>query len=116
MWSRFRLWRLDARRAEIEERLEGLFHASITPSELANLEPASEHLTATHRAQLRELVGSIAGLRTLCRKQAAGWVADMGEELPYRYQEHLMSELMRALRGFQARCDAAAGPDQPTGA
>jgi TRAP-type uncharacterized transport system substrate-binding protein len=116
MWSRFRLWRLDARRAEIEERLEGLFQPNITPSELANLEPTTEHLTATHRAGLRALIDSLAGLRTLCRKQATGWVADMGEELPYRYQEHLMSELMRALRSFQARCDAAAGAGRPTGA
>jgi hypothetical protein len=39
----------------------------------------------------------------------------MGQEMPYRYQEHLMSELLDALRGFLARVDepdgdAASGP------
>jgi hypothetical protein len=29
----------------------------------------------------------------------------MGQELPYRYQEHLIAELLNALRGYRARFD-----------
>jgi len=105
MWSRFRLWRLDSRRAGIEERLTELFGANLTPSEVAEFPIGREDLSPDHRAGVEDLVSSLDDLRTLCRKQAAGWVADMGDELPYRYQEQLIATLLRALRHFQARVD-----------
>jgi hypothetical protein len=43
----------------------------------------------------------------------------MGQEMPYRYQEHLMWELLEALRSFAARIDeqsenTASTPTRPT--
>jgi hypothetical protein len=29
----------------------------------------------------------------------------MGQEMPYRYQEHLIEQLLNALRGYRARFD-----------
>jgi hypothetical protein len=39
----------------------------------------------------------------------------MGQEMPYRYQEHLMWELLEALRSFAARIDEQSGNAASTG-
>jgi hypothetical protein len=45
VWSRFRLWRIDAHRVKGEERLPLLFRPGITAREIAELRPTPEHLT-----------------------------------------------------------------------
>ena len=103
LWSKFRLWRIDAHRVKAEARLAALFRPSITPAEIARLAPTPEHRAAGYRAELAELITSLETLNTRCREQSLSWVAAMGQEMPYRYQEHLMSELLDALRRFAAR-------------
>lgn len=116
MWNKFLLWRLDTRRFQIEEQVEQVFGTNLTPREIADLEPTPTHLTDAHRASVADLVAATEGLRALCRQQSVGWAPDMGEELPYRYQEQLMGELLRALRRFDARVVAArAGVRHPDG-
>jgi hypothetical protein len=115
LWSRFRLWRIDAHRVKAEGQLPALFRPGITPAEIARLAPTPEHRTAGHRAQVANLIATLESLRARCRQQSSSWVADMGQEMPYRYQEHLMRGLLDALRGFLARVneqdgDAASGP------
>jgi hypothetical protein len=66
-------------------------------------------------ADLRGRWPTSEALSARCRQQSSSCLADMGQEMPYRYQEHLMSELLDALRGFLARVDepdgdAASGP------
>ena len=39
LWSKFRLWRIDAHRVKAEERLPALFRPGITPAEIARLGP-----------------------------------------------------------------------------
>lgn len=105
LWSRFRLWRIDARRVQVEGRLRALFHPGITLPELARLAPTAEHRTAAHRAAVADLIATLEGLKERCRQQSTSVVADMGQEMPYRYQEHLMVELLEGLRDFQDRVD-----------
>jgi TRAP-type uncharacterized transport system substrate-binding protein len=107
MWNKFLLWRLDARRVQIEEQVQAAFGATLTPREIADLVPTPVHLTDEHRASVAALVAATEDLRAVCRKHSMGWAPDMGEELPYRYQEQLMGELLRALRRFDARVTAA---------
>jgi hypothetical protein len=119
LWSRFRLWRLDAHRVKAEARLPALFRPGITPAEIARLVPTSEHHAVGHRTELAELIATLETLSTRCRQQSLSWVADMGQEMPYRYQEHLMWELLEALRSFAARIDeqsenTASTPTRPT--
>jgi hypothetical protein len=104
-WSRFRLWRIDARRVKAEGRLWALFRPGITPLEIARLAPTSEHRAPRHRAEVADLIATLETLRARCRQESLSVVADMGQEMPYRYQEHLMTELLDALRGFLARVD-----------
>jgi TRAP-type uncharacterized transport system substrate-binding protein len=105
LWSRFRLWRIDARRVKAEGRLWALFRPGITPLEIARLAPTSEHRAPRHRAEVADLIATLETLRARCRQESLSVVADMGQEMPYRYQEHLMTELLDALRGFLARVD-----------
>ncbi len=107
LWSKFRLWRLDAHRVKAEERLAALFRPGVTPGEIARLLPTAEHRTARYRAELTDLIASLEALSKRCRDQSLSWVADMGQEMPYRYQEHLMWELLDAVRAFAARVEAS---------
>lgn len=108
LWSRFRLWRIDARRVKGEERLPMLFGSGITPREIAALTPTPEHRAPAHRAAVADLIDNFEALGALCRQQSVSVVSDMGQELPYRYQEHLIAELLVALRSFRKRVDAQA--------
>jgi hypothetical protein len=107
LWSKFRLWRIDAHRVKAEARLAALFSPGITPAEIARLAPTPEHRAAGFRTELAELIAALESLNTRCRQQSLSWVADMGQEMPYRYQEHLKSELLDALRSLAARIDEA---------
>jgi hypothetical protein len=109
LWSRFRLWRIDAHRLKAEGRLPALFRPGITAADIARLAPTPEHRAARHRAEVTDLVATLETLRAHCRQQSLSWVADMGQEMPYRYQEHLMAELLDALCSFQARVDEQGG-------
>jgi hypothetical protein len=116
LWSKFRLWRIDAHRVKAEGRIPALFRPGITPAEIARFAPTQEHRGARHRAEVTDLIATLETLRAQCRQQSLSWVADMGQEMPYRYQEHLMSELLDTLRSFGARVDEQGGDtDSPTG-
>ncbi len=104
-WGRFGLSRIDAQRVKAEKQLWALFRPGITAAEIARLAPTPDHRAATHRAGVSGLIATLEGLSDRCRKEAASWT-DMGQEMPYRYQEHLMAELLAALRIFQARVEA----------
>jgi TRAP-type uncharacterized transport system substrate-binding protein len=105
VWCRFGLSRIDGKRVNAEARLAALFRPGITASEITRLVPTSEHRTAWHRAELADLIATLEALRERCLKESMSWSSDWGEEMKYRYQERLMTELLDALRGFQARVD-----------
>ena len=106
LWSRFRLWRIDARLVKAEGRLATLFRPGITAGEIARLPTIPEHLAPGHREAVDDLITTFEELRELCRKQSQSWISDMGQEMPYRYQEHLMAETVAALRLYRTRADA----------
>ena len=108
LWSRFRLWRIDARRVKVEERLAGLFGDHVTPAEIARLKPTPEHMTIANRVQVADLISAFEMLNATCRRQSLSIVSDMGQEMPYRYQERLMSEFIDALRRFRMRVERQA--------
>jgi TRAP-type uncharacterized transport system substrate-binding protein len=105
LWGRFRLSRIDAQRVRAEARLAALFGPGITAAEIARLAPTPEHCAVGHRAEVTDLVATLETLRARCRQESRSWAADMGQEMPYRYQEHLMAELLDGLRSFRARVD-----------
>jgi hypothetical protein len=105
LWGRFRLSRIDAERVKAEGRLAALFHPGITAAEIARLTPTPEHYSSRHRAEVNDLIATLESLIDRCHREAASWRPDMGGEMPYRYQEQLMSELLDGLHGFRTRVD-----------
>ena len=116
VWSRFRLWRIDARRVKAEARLTTMFRPGITVGEIARLTPPPEHLAPDQRAELDDLIATFEDLSALCRRQSQSVVSDMGQEMPYRYQENLMAVMLEALRSYRARAEAARAAAAPTAA
>ena len=105
MWGRFRLSRIDAQRVKAEGRIAALFRPGITAAEIVRLAPTPEHRAVRHRAEVTDLVATLETLSARCRQESRSWAADMGQEMPYRYQEHLMAELLDGLRSFRTRVD-----------
>jgi len=105
-WHRYRLWRLDARRVGIEADVSRLFAPSMTVAEIAAMEPESRHRTPEARAHLDAMVNELGQLAERCRRQSLSMMVPMGQEMSYRYQERLMTELLHALRQFRRRLNA----------
>jgi len=104
-WHRFRLWRLDAGRVEIEDEVSHLFAPGVTVAEIAAAEPEARHRTPEARAKLDAMVNELGRLAERCRRQSLSMLVPMGQEMSYRYQERLIAELLHALRQFRRRLE-----------
>ena len=103
VWHRFRLWRLDVARVNIERDVTVLFGPGITVGEIAEIPATDQHRTPEARAKLNELVARLAALSDRCRRHSLSLLVPMGQEMAYRYQETLISDLLFALRAFRER-------------
>ena len=103
VWHRFRLWRLDVARVNIERDIHALFGPGITVGEIAEIPVTDQHRTPEARAKLNELVERLQALSDRCRRHSLSLLVPMGHEMAYRYQETLISDLLFALRAFRER-------------
>jgi TRAP-type uncharacterized transport system substrate-binding protein len=103
VWHRFRLWRIDANRVEIERAIPALFGPDITVGEIAKAPVGDRHRSAETRAKLDEIIERFRRLADRCRRQSTSVLVPMGQEMAYRYQESLIDELLFALRAFRER-------------
>jgi uncharacterized protein len=100
---RFRLWRIDANRLQIERAISALLGPDTTVGSLGEMTPDPSRFGPEARAQIDELLAGLAGLAERCRKQSVSVLVPMGEEMSYRYQEALIGDLLNALRLFKSR-------------
>ena len=112
VFSRFRLWRLDAAREKLETALTALVAPGLTLAQMR--EAPAERLTvsAECRAAAKSLVDRLAELRARCQRQAASFVTPMGNEMFYRYQESLIDRAMTTLAKLLGRSPSSP-PLQP---
>ena len=103
VWHRFRLWRLDVARVNIERDIPALFGPGITVGEIAAIPVTDRHRTPEARAKLNELVERLEALSDRCRRHSLSLLVPMGQEMAYRYQETLISDLLFALRAVRER-------------
>src|SRR4029453_8051139 len=103
VWHRFRLWRVDARRSEIESEVAGLFEPGVTVSDIADMTPDARHPGPATREKLDALTSELGDLADRCRRQWLSFMVPMGQEMAYRYQESLIADLVHALKTFRAR-------------
>lgn len=107
MGNRFCLWRLDARRLELEGELNDLFGGPVTPAEIKRRSPVAEHKGAEWCQRLDTLIRSLDALSEKARKQSVGLLVPMGREMSYRYQEVLVSGWLGGLRTYRERLNTS---------
>ena len=110
VYSRFRLWRIDANRGLLEARLRALAypgltdeqiearaHSGLTREQIKALPPEAVIQTAEDRKAAEDLMKDFDALRRRCEEQLTSYVTPMGAEMYYRYQEGLIDEARAAL-------------------
>ncbi|MEN0065172.1 MAG: TAXI family TRAP transporter solute-binding subunit [Myxococcota bacterium] len=100
---KFRLWRIDALRVGLENRLQALFGTAV--SEKVKEHPV-EGFSAEERTDLDHLIEDFEALRVTCRQHSLSWLVPMGQEMSYRHQETLIIERLVALAEFEERLKA----------
>jgi hypothetical protein len=102
---RFRLWRIDAARVQLEERLVALFGKGVTLGDIQQAAPPVD-AKASDRTVLegvRQLVTDFEELAARSRRQSLSMLVPMGQEMAYRYQESVIYESLTVLRSFLRR-------------
>jgi TRAP-type uncharacterized transport system substrate-binding protein len=100
---RFRLWRIDAKRVELESEIPLLFAPGITVGEIGTMTPDERQRSPEARARVDGIIDQLVALLERCRKHSLSVLVPMGQEMSYRYQEALIADLLRSLRAFRAR-------------
>jgi len=110
IYSRFRLWRLDAMRERLEARLKALTDPPLTRKEFRGL-PAKVGLRKpADRKAAEALMNDLESHHKLCRAQIeTSWVTPMGSEMYYRYQEQMTEDAIAALSAVLSRSPGKAG-------
>lgn len=103
LWHRFRLWRIDAKRLKLKERLLDLFGHHFTIEEIMQLQPEPGEFSPRQKEMLDELIRDIQLLRPWIHKLSVSVIVPLGTELYYRQQERLVEDALQALRQFRAR-------------
>jgi hypothetical protein len=101
LMHRFRLWRIDHHRVQLEEQTLALFGRHYTVMELALLKPKAEEFNAGRRQRLNVLIDETQALRQRIRRYSVALIVPMGSEMFYRTQETLVEGQLQALRRFR---------------
>jgi TRAP-type uncharacterized transport system substrate-binding protein len=101
--SRFRLWRIDAAREQLEDRVR-LLTSNVGINSFAtdrNFEPAVQN--SNSRDAISDILDSLSALRSRCHKYANSFVTPMGDEMFYRYQQNLIDRSAAELKSMLKR-------------
>lgn len=101
--NRYRLWRIDANRLEIEDEMKAYFGENLLPGEISSLQPRYDHNTLDQRKALDSLIARLAEVEARCRTQSQSMLVPMGTEMAYRYQEEIISNNLIALKAYRAK-------------
>ena len=98
---RFRLWRLDAARVDLESDLGKVFGPSFSIGDLAHA--STEGMSPEQKSRIEALIAQLDALANKSRRYSLSMLVPMGQEMAYRYQEELMHQTIDTLRGFLRR-------------
>jgi hypothetical protein len=100
---RFRLWRIDANRVQVERDIPALFGEGTTVGDIEAMAADVRHGNPDARAKLDAIIARLVELSERARKQSLSVLVPMGEEMAYRYQETLIADTLHALRAYRDR-------------
>jgi hypothetical protein len=93
IYSRFRLWRLDAAREKLEGEIQTLVDPGLTTHAQIRAQPPESAMAAPERrAAAASIMHRLKALRERCQRQANSISTPMGNEMFYRYQQALIDE------------------------
>ena len=98
--NRFRLWRIDAARLQIEADVAKLLGPSLSTEDIERLEPTDVQCTQELVDKLNIIVNRLLALESKSREQSLSMLSPMGQEMTFRYQEKLCLDLVAAIRTF----------------
>ena len=110
---RFRLWRIDAARVNLEAELATLFGSTTTLGDIARANPEEEAIARTQRPRVVEIVRELEALAARSRRYSLSVLVPMGQEMAYRYQEGVIYETLAVLRDFLRRAGVSRAPSLP---
>ncbi len=102
-WNRYRLWRVDTARVELENVVFSIFSSRLTVEEIAQLHPAKGEFNREQLRRLDKLVLDYDRLRRRCRRYSLSFLVPMGQENIYRFHEDLISRRLAVLRDLRGR-------------
>ena len=105
---RFRLWRIDARRVNLEREISVLFPPHTTLRDIRHATPEGALTRPESVATLRRVVHELEALSERSRRESLSFLVPMGQEMAYRYQEGVILETLAVVRDLSRRCEAAA--------
>jgi len=97
VYSRLRLWRIDANREILESRLKALSGLGSSPEHMKTLPRDAILKTPEDRKAAKALLMDLDELLARCRAQLKSYVTSMGREMYYRDQESLMVDAQALL-------------------
>src|SRR5271165_255052 len=110
VFSRFRLWRIDANRELLEARIKALADPPLTREQIKALPSHAVLKSAQARNTAADLVKDLEALRARCEALLKSSVTPMGREMYYRYQESRIGEAIAALSVLVKRSEANRAP------
>ena len=84
MPHRFRLWRIDARRVQIEGGIARMFGPDARVADIAARVPSPTRVDNVSVAQIDAITDDLNALAQRCRRQSLSMMVPMGQELAYR--------------------------------
>lgn len=100
---RFRLWRIDVARVNLESELTQVFGHSATVGDIARAAPNGAPGSAEGKQTIDKVIRGLEDLSAKSRRYSLSMLVPMGQEMAYRYQEELIHQTLAALRTFQTR-------------
>jgi len=108
IFSKFRLWRIDAARERLETRLKELVNAGLTHSQIRAISAERTMAAPEARAGVRSIMDQLVALRARCQRYTSSLFTPMGDEMFYRYQQSLIDEAITTLAALIQRPSPAA--------
>jgi len=115
IYSRFRLWRLDAAREKLQGEIKTLVDPGLTTHAQIRAQPTVRVIAAPERRAIAtSIMERLIDLRERCQRQANSITTPMGNEMFYRYQQSLIDDatttLAALLQGAPGQPAAQAKP------
>ena len=103
IYSRYRLWRIDAYRERLEAKLRKLSGLGPSLEHMKALPADAKLKTQEEVEQAKALVGDFEDVRQKCLGSLTSWVTPMGVEMYYRYQESLIVDAQSMVKQLLQR-------------